>query len=215
MFKKIGAVLLSALMLAGCSSSSSGSSTDYEEVTKNYIELSEKGKWDDAEELASLDASNPIKDQIGYIKDYSWQVKDVKEKIGEEKYNEFAKKVKDAYSADKVVKSYKIEKVKEDKDSNLAVVKVSINMMSYEKVQDKLDEIISENTDKGYDLEDKYLNEDGSNYDDAEKQAMAEAFNDDVLNQIVAVYADSYAKYELKVNFDVEKGKIQYCEVDD
>lgn len=202
-------------MLAGCSSSSSGSTTDYEEVTKNYIKLSEKGKWDDAEELASLDASNPIKDQMGYIKDASWEVKDLKGRISDERYEELAKKVKEAYTADKIVKSYKIEKVKEDKDSSLAVVKVSINMMSSEKVQDKLEEIINDNIDKAYELENDYLNEDGSDYNAAEKRAMEETFNDDVLNQIVAVYADSYAKHELKVNFDVEKGKIQYCEVDD
>lgn len=213
MFKKFGAVLLSVLMLVGCSSAS-GSKTDYEEATKNYIELSMKGKWEKAEELAKLDADNPIKWQQTQVKDYSWQLKDLKDKIGEEKYTEFANKVKDAYSAEKIVKKYKIENVKEDKDSNIAVVKVSMTMMNYEKIQDKIEEIMSAADDKGYELQESYLKEDYSNYDEAEKQGMAEAYNDDVLNQILAIYSDAYATQEMKVTFDIEKGKIAYSEVE-
>ena len=43
---------------------------------------------------------------------------------------------------------------------------------------------------------------------------MAEAYNDDVLNQILSIYSDAYAKQEMKVTFDIEKGKIAYSEVE-
>ena len=90
-------------------------------------------------------------------------------------------------------------------------------MLSSEKIQENIDDFMSEKNDEAEDRLADILNATDSwdDYDGLTKQAYSEIYTDEVLDQIVKLYSDSVAEYTAKFNFSIEKNKIQYVEVDD